>query len=290
MKTYNELFAQNAELPAEATQELRAGFITAFRESLVGRRLMPTLPLPASSQSYAYDRIKTEPGTAKIIAKGALFPMDEYDLERLTVPIPKIGWGFKIPREDFLAGLIQNQQVDFARRRIAEKEDNLIFDGDADYNILGLLDFAGNTQAAAADWNTAATVAQIYDDVRLLIGKFEADKVQGPYTMVVHPEQASGLRKLEATNFARTARDLVGELVDEVLVSYAIPDSTVLMMRRGSEVARLGIAEDLTVETPLYDADHQEYRGRGFERLIPIVYQYGATANKSDAIGTITAA
>jgi len=290
MKTYNELFAQNAELPAEATLELRTGFIKAFRENLVGRQMMPTLPLPASAQSYAYDRIATEPGPARVIAKGALFPMDEYDAARLTVQIPKIGWGFKIPREDFLAGVVQNQSTDFARRRMQEKEDNMIFDGDADYNILGLLDYAGNTRAAVADWNTAATIIQIYDDVRLLIGQFEADKVQGPYTIVVHPEQASGLRKLETTNFARTARDLIGELVDEVLVSYAIPDSTVLMMRRGSEIARLGVAEDLTVETPLYDADRQEYRGRAFERLIPIVYQYGATANKSDAIGTITAA
>jgi len=289
MKTYNELFRENAELPEEAYRELRTGFISAFRDELVGRRLMPTLALPASTQSYAYDRIKSDPSMAAIVAKSAGFPYHEYDAERLTVAVPKIGWAFKIPREDFLAGVIQNQQVDFARRKIAEKEDSLIFDGDNDFGILGLMDFAGNTAGATADWAASATVIEIYNDVKNIVGLLMADKVAGPYNMVVNPLQWVALGKYDTTA-QRTAEELVRRLVSDILVSYTVPDGTVLVMRTGPDIARLGVVEDLTVETPLYDADHQEYRGRAFERIVPIIYQYGSTANKSDAIATITSA
>ncbi len=292
MKSYDELFRENAELPPEAFQELRAGFITAFRDSLVGRQIMPIRNLPASAQSFAYDRIKTEPNKAAFVGKGAIFPVDDFDLERKTLPVPKLGWAFKIPREDFLAGQIQNQQVDYARRRGAEAEDLLIFTGDDDFGYLGLLDVYNNTRVAGGGsplaWDNASkTVVQMYDDVRTLIALMQADKVQGPYTMVVHPDEMASMGLFDTTS-QRTAQELIERLVGSILESYTLTTTNVAVMRTGPDIAQLGVAEDLTLDVPLYDADRQEYRGRAYERLIPIFYQYGTTSNKSDAIGVIT--
>ena len=288
MKTINELFRNNDEMPLEAYEELRTGFIRPLEDQLVGRRLLPIRRLARSTQVFSYDRIKTEPGPATIIAKGSAYPYDEYDIERVTIPIPKFGWAFQIPMEDWEAGIIQNEQTNWARRRMAEKEDGLIFNGDADFNIGGLLDFVGNTTAAAANWTTAS-VTQIYDDVRALIALFLADVVQGPYSMVLHPDQWSDLSKFDTTA-QRTALQLVSTLIGQVLVSYTIPTGTVMMMRTGPEVAQLGMKEDITVTRPRFDDDTEVWKGKARAQLIPVIYQQGAVANQNVAIGTITGA
>ncbi len=288
MKTLNELFRNNDEMPEEAFEELRKGFIRPLEDELVGRRLLPVRRLSRSTQVFSYDRIKTEPGPATIIAKGAVYPFDEYDIERIQIPIPKFGWAFQIPMEDWEAGIIQNEQTNWARRRMAEKEDSLIFNGDADFNIGGLLDFVGNTNSATANWSTA-TVTEIYDDVRDLITLFLADVVQGPYSMVLNPDQWSDLSKFDTTA-QRTALQLVSTLVGKILVSYTIPTGTVLMMRPGPEVAQLGMKEDITITRPRFDEDTEVWKGKARAQLIPVIYQQGTVANQNVAIGTITSA
>lgn len=290
MKRLNELFAHNAEMPKEEWEELRAGFIRPFLEELVGRRLMPLRRLPAGTQTFEYDRITTEPGPATVVAKGGEYPYDEYAVRRISFPVPKIGRAFRIPLEDFASGTILNEQTFWARRRMAEKEDDLIFNGQANLGIGGILDFVGNTVGAVAAWDLAGTSPlEIYDDVRALWKLFAADKVQGPFTLVVHPNRSSDLDKIDA-NVQRSARQMVLGVVSNILVSYALATGTVLMMRTGPEIAQLGLVEDLFVQRPRFDEDIDVWKGKARERLIPIIYQYGGTANQSTAIGTITGA
>ncbi len=289
MKTLNELFRNNDEMPEEAWEELRTGFLRPLEDELVGRRLLPIRRLARSTQVFSYDRIKTEPGPATIIAKGAVYPYDEYDIERIQIPIPKFGWAFQIPMEDWEAGIVQNEQTNWARRRMAEKEDGLIFTGDTDFNIGGILDFVGNTVAVAGGAWSAASVSAIYDDVRAIIKLLLADVVQGPYSMVVHPDQWSELSKFDTTA-QRTALQLVSTIIGQVLVSYSMTSGTVLVMRTGPEVAQLGMKEDITVVRPRFDEDTEVWKGKSRAQLIPIIYQQGAVANQNVAIGTITGA
>ena len=297
MKRINELFAHNAEMPQEEWEELRAGFIRPFLEELVGRRLMPVRRLPAGTQTFEYDRISTEPGVATVVAKGGEYPYDEYSIRRVSFPVPKIGKAFRIPLEDFASGTILNEQTFWARRRMAEKEDDLIFNGQANLGIGGILDFVGPTGAAgtffggaAEAWDVATkTAVDLYDDVRGITRDLAALKVQGPYTLVMHPNRAADLGLID-TAVSRSARQMVETLVAQVLVSFALPAATVLCMRTGPEIAQLGLVEDLFVQRPRFDEDIDVWKGKARERLIPIIYQYGSVANTSDAIGTITGA
>ena len=288
-----EQLRNDATLPEEDWQIIKDGIIRAIRERLVGRQLMEILPLAPTVQEFGYDRMKTEHGDAVVVAKGGDFPRDVYDTERIKFPILKLGDGFTIPREDYLAGQFRTLSIEQMTRRVAEKEDKMIFDGDADFLAGGgALDYAGNSTTAAASWDTA-TVLQIYDDIRDITGKLEQDKFLGPYSMVVHANEMKNLRKYDTTAQTTVMELIFGpegetaDLLDQLLVSYGITDGNALVMTTGRDVAALAMAEDLTAEEPVYIARQQRFEGNVYERFVPVFYQYGSIAGKSDAIGKI---
>jgi|SRR5436190_19465967 len=285
-----EQLRQNAVLPTDEWLKLRDTIITLVRERLVARQLFDIMPVPATTQEWGYDRVKTEFASSPLIAKGASFPRDSYDLERIRFPMFKIGDGFTIPREDYLSGTFRSLSVEMMTRRVAEKEDQFLLVGDADFaSGQGVNNFAGQTQAAAGVW-ASATPSAIYDDVRKAVSKLEAQKFTGPYSGVFHISQIANLRKFDTTS-QRTALELVTGspgLLDQVLISFAQTAGTGVIMQTGPDIAQLALAEDLTVEEPFYAVSSQRWEGNVYERFVPVFYQYGSVASKSDAIATLT--
>ncbi len=289
MQSLNQLFRHNDEMPQESWEELRVGFIRFLKADLVARRLTPIRRLPLGTQTFSYDRIKTEGMGASIIGKGGIYPYDEYAIERISIDIVKIGRAYRIPMEDYEAGVVQNEQVVATRRFMQEREDSLILQGDSDYNILGLVDYAGNTNAAVAAWDQVGTTAdEIYEDVRKTIRVLTEDNVRGPYTLVLAPVDNVDLAKIDV-NEHRSAEELVQRLVARIMVSDGLPADTALVMQTGAEIAQLGMVEDLSLKRPRFDEDLDLWKGKARGREIPIVYQYGATPDKTDAIATLTA-
>ncbi len=286
-----EQLKNNAVLPTEEFQKIRDGIITAVREKLVGRQFMDILQVPATVQEYGYDRMKTEMAAATVIGKGGDFPRDIYDTERIKVPILKLGDGFTIPREDYLAGVFKTNSVDQMTRRMAEKEDNLIILGDTTFlSAGGMLNVAGNTatDGITSGWGDATngTPSAIYNEVRKALATMEVDKFTGPYVMIIGKDHFSDLRKFDTTS-QRTAMELLtGDpgLVSTLVMSYALDNDTVLYMQTGSDIAQLIVAEDLTVEEPNYVYRQQRWEGNVYERLYPLFYQYGTVAGKTDAV------
>lgn len=296
MFTLDEL-RNNATLTEEEFQLIRDRILTAVRDRLVARQFMSVRQVPATTQEYGYDRVKTEFADAVVVGKGADFPRDQYDTERIKLPILKIGDGFTIPREDYLARQYRTQSLEQMTRRLAEKEDKLIFTGDASFLPNGgALDFAGNTQDAGASpaWDTASP-STIYSDIISAASLLEADKFGGPYTFVVHANELKNLRKFNSTDQTTVMSLLFGDgedmagaaargVISRMLVSYGITDGNALLLQEGADIAELVVAEDLTVEEPAYVARQQRFEGNVYERLIPVFYQYGATAGQSEAI------
>jgi len=296
-----EELRNDATLTEEEFQLIRERILTAVRDRLVARQFMSLRQVPASTQEYGYDRVKSEFQDAVVVGKGADFPRDVYDTERLKLAILKIGDGFTIPREDYLSGQYRTQSLEQMTRRIAEKEDKLIFDGDANYLPNGgALDFAGNALDAGTSpaWDTA-TAAVIYSDIIGAASLLEADKFSGPFTLVVHANELKNLRKFTSAEQTTALSLLFGDgedmagsaqsgIISRMLVSYGITDGTALLIAEGADIAELVVAEDLTVEEPAYVARQQRFEGNVYERLVPVFYQYGAVAGKSDAICKIT--
>lgn len=137
--------------------------------------------MPNWAETYEYS-VLTRRGAAKIWTVGAKdVPMVDEDMTLATKRIYSIVSGFRIFTRELEATRAKGMSLDAtraitARRAIAEKENNIFFEGDATYGIEGLIGYTGITRAEVAatgtggdtkTWSTK-TPALIIDDIRTL--------------------------------------------------------------------------------------------------------------------------
>ncbi|WP_088005610.1 DUF2184 domain-containing protein [Indiicoccus explosivorum] len=132
------------------------------REELKARSIFNVkTDVPAGAETYSYDVIKRS-GAAKILAPGADdIPLVDADMERHTETIYSIASAFRYSvqelRQAQMSGTpIETMKAATARRAIAEKENKLVWKGDAKHGILGVANAEG-IQAMALDTNAADT-------------------------------------------------------------------------------------------------------------------------------------
>lgn len=126
------------------------------KEELIGRTLFSVKSdVPAAAEVYGYDVI-TRSGSAKILAPGADdVPLVDADKCRHKVDIYSIAnairYSIQELRQAQMAGVpIDSAKAEIARRAMAEKENRLIWHGDAKYDIPGVLNAEG-IQTVAVD-------------------------------------------------------------------------------------------------------------------------------------------
>lgn len=134
----------------------------AKKEELKARSIFNVkTDVPEGAETYSYDVI-TRSGAAKILAPGADdIPLVDADMERHTEDIYSIAAAFRVSvqelRQAQMAGRpVEATKADTARKAIAEKENRLVWIGDATHNILGVTNAAG-IQTIALDNNQAGT-------------------------------------------------------------------------------------------------------------------------------------
>lgn len=113
------------------------------------------------AQTYTY-KIVTELGMAKLLAADAKeLPQVSTGYKKKTVDIHNVGDSYKFTQEELdscaYAGIpLESDDARTARRKIDEKIDELIYVGDEDWGVLGLLNNPNVTRTEAAD-NAAKT-------------------------------------------------------------------------------------------------------------------------------------
>ncbi len=133
--------------------------------------------IPAGAESYAYD-VMTRSGVAKILGNNSDdVPLVDIDMRRETARIYSIVTGYRVTVQELRAAQMANVPVDtakagVARRAVAEKENKLVWIGDANYGIQGLVNKTGiqTTSVAQGAKNSTKwkdkTGAEIVEDVR----------------------------------------------------------------------------------------------------------------------------
>ena len=254
---------------------IKKAVIQAVEPRLVGRRALPVWDVGAAAQEVGYDKEVAEMPMAEIIAKAGSFPRNIISEARVTKPVVKIGQGFDIPREDILTSRrlgtpLNTRMATAAGRSIARKEDNLLFNGDSDWGIQGMLDAAGNTVAATAMWSDA-TNADPYKDINAALTALEENGYEGRI-LFIHPTNFGEARGMYIPNTATTYLEQLQELVPTILKSDTIPEGTALLCDVGEDIAQLAVAENLSFENR-YDSDRQVYAYNAWERIIPLIYR-----------------
>lgn len=131
-----------------ALENLDKTVYTPKREQLKARTLFGSYKVPAGTKTYTY-RVMTETGVAKIIAnRGTDIPLTDADMTEFSQGIVTFALAANYSTTEVQEANLANQNLDAIQgeaiaRGMADFEDQLVFKGDTDHNIPGLVTSAG---------------------------------------------------------------------------------------------------------------------------------------------------
>lgn len=259
--------------------------------------------IPAGAETYSYDVI-TRSGVAKILAPGASdVPLVDADLERHTVNIYSIAAAFNISvqevRQAQMSGRpIEVTKADTVRKAIAQKENQLAFNGEEKYKIKGITNATG-VQVYAVPQNEAGTSTQWKDKTGeeiindLIDVKGKVDKLPGHEadTLLLTTEAKLLLQKKVFNDFTKqtaiqylqsegffktieTVEDLEGKGLDGS-DCFVVLDSS-------PSVVELGIPMDITRHPQEYKFPNTKVPFE--ERLAGLIIRYPMAICRGDGI------
>lgn len=277
----------NTTLTQDDIRKVKREVIETILAQLRGRDLLPIEKVDLPNEFYTWYS-ETRMGAAVVRGRRTTHTMtdDVTEVPATPVPIPYIEKEFQIHRLDAVAkNDAKTRNARSAARRVAEAENDLIYNGCTLPAINGLIAGKGNTSAATANWSAAPGSGDPYEDVNTLIGLMEADGFMGPYKMRVEPTNLAELRKREvkAGGAGVSYLDLIkSSLIADIQADPSIPHGTAVVVQTGKDTAVLAMPEDVTVEFYDMDKNHVIY-GKVYERCVPIIFQ-------ANGVGTITGA
>lgn len=127
-----------------ALENLDKTVYTPKREQLKARTLFGSYSVPAGTKTYTY-RVMTQTGVAKIIAnRGTDIPLTDADMKEFSQGIVTFALAANYSTTEIQEANLAGQNLDAIQgqsiaRGMADFEDKLVFLGDADHNIPGLV-------------------------------------------------------------------------------------------------------------------------------------------------------
>ncbi len=274
-------------LTTEQGAAIKESAVYAARRAFVGRKLFGNSirKIDSGAQTYGYD-VLTEAAAASLDFNwpGRL-SLDDISLARTTVAIPNLHKEWEINKLDLAASRMTGAPVntttsDSAAYKVALLEDAMLLLGySADgttFEINGLYNAAGNSEATNLDYGTAANIITSINNTKALL---LADNIVPPYNLALHPDQYTQLFPLIA-NTAVSYLQWVEQALQGgvVYVSPAITAGTGLMAKADpAGMFEYVLAEDFTTQTAITDLKSGENLfGKHYIRGLPVVYDANA--------------
>lgn len=273
-------------LNTEQGQFIAAQAKEAARRVFIGRKLFGSAirKIDPGTQTYGFDTLTHGSAAAFDYTYPGKQSVDAVNLTRTTVAIPNIHKEFHISKLDLASSRmsgtpLNTTQAESAAYKVATGEDSMLINGwsqdGTTYEVNGLYQAAGNTDAGA-DWATATNItASLQDGIALLI----ADNIQPPYNLILNPAQYADCLELVA-NTAVTYVDHVKQMLQggDIYVTPAITATTgILMAANPNGAFEYVLAEDLTTVTETESVkDGEGLFGRCYLRGLPVIYDANA--------------
>ena len=246
--------------------------ISKASKSVIGLKVFPTLKLDPGKQGYK-SPLDTGMVDATLIAPAGEFFDDEETRTWIETNIQKIGKGIAITREDKLAdSTAMTRKARRAGKKIAEKVDDMIFNGGTSPLIYGAISGAGNTYGGSAWTQAPATPNTIYADTLNADDKLAEDFFEGGRRLITSRVQWKEIR-VENIQAGKAGMPYLNDL-DSLLgkgntvMSHTVPDGTAVLAEPGLDNFLTVIAEDLTEDGP-FQKDNQVERILLFMRCVP---------------------
>jgi uncharacterized linocin/CFP29 family protein len=288
MNTFRNV-GRDEPLTTEQGLYIKDRVVFAARREFKGRKLFGTAirKIDASTQTFGYDTL-TEAAEAALDFKWpGRQSQDIVNLARSTVAIPVLHKEFEINKLDLTSSRtsgtpLNTTTAESATYKVGLLEDALLILGysadGTNYDINGLYNAAGNSEATSLDWGTVANiVTSINNTIALLL----ADNISPPYNLVVNPTQYAQTLPIIA-NTAVSYRQWIEQSLmgGEYMWSPTITAGTGMMTKANPEgMFELVLAEDLSVETETTSVkEGGNLFGRVYIRGLPVVYDSNAIA------------
>jgi uncharacterized linocin/CFP29 family protein len=186
---------QAAPFGAAIWKRIDEAAVHAARDMLTGRRFLEVdgpYGVGLTSVEVGHDDYCRQPGPEEA---GAVMG------RAISVAMLRKDFGLSIRR---IAAHQEMQQplnvtpVEDAAEAVARREEEMVYYGQPDFNIQGLMNAQGRAQHTGGDW---ANIDQALEDVLVAVNMLDAQGARGPYALALEPALYNGLfRRYAGTN------------------------------------------------------------------------------------------
>ena len=248
-------------------EQLQAAAVREARRTLVARRFLGIWgPLGAGVETVPLEHYGPD-RDAEIEMVGKQDPDPIANEPGTILRVPIIYKDFTLHWRDVSFAQQHGAPLDATRavraaHFVADREDQLIFNGEPRFDLPGLLNVSGRNKVERSDWN--------------VYGKAYLDVVKATEVLLQHNHHRPFALAVSATDYARLVQQREGQYAaeidaitglcdDGVFTSPTIPDGKAVLLSTGDQNADLAVTEDLHV-TFLGEQD-QDYPFRVYECL-----------------------
>lgn len=177
-----------------------------------------------------------------------------------TIPVPMIFRHFTMSRRRVAAHTELGQPLDFSQLgqatfELAAREEELIYQGDAEFGLAGLCTVEHRNHFDAGDWSD---VEQVLRDVLAAVTLLDNSRYHGPYAMVLEPRLYNNLFRRYPEGSDLLQLDHLKELCTLGIHKADIRGAVVLTPEAGT----LLVGEDMTVAFTFPDSAHFNFTVR----------------------------
>lgn len=183
---------------------------------------------------------------------------DRAEFSSASVPVPIIHKDFQLTIRLIEAARrngssLQTMQAAVASRKVAQKLEYMLFNGDSTVvasgnSIYGYTTYTNRqTISTSADWGT---VANIYSSINAMIAKLVQSNFEPPFMLYVNPVQwtealATGGVDTIQTSLDRVRRAYQG-ILEDVKMSFALTAGQAVMVKLTPDVIDMAVGQDIT--------------------------------------------
>lgn len=264
----NFLTHEHMPLSPERWRELNMAIVEVARRRLVGRRFLDLYgPLGAGVQVVHNDVFTgSERADIGLIGEEASTPVHATSRQMLSIPI--LYKDFSLYWRDLQTGEQFGTPLDLsaaagASSHVADREDDLIFNGVKELGLPGLCNVAGRQTMPLGDWNKVGTALAT---VSAAIERLVEHGFYGPYCLVTSPHLYAKLaRFVENTGVSELGH--IRELcTDGVYRSSVLGNQQAVLVSTGPQNFDLAVAQDFRVA--YLGAEQMNHPFRVFECLV----------------------
>lgn len=259
---------QNTPLTDEQFAHITQEVVREARRTLVARRFLGIYgPLGAGIESVRLETYSADrDAEIDLVGRGDPTPITCESETYVRVPI--IYKDFVLHWRDVelsrkLGAPIDASRAIRAAHFVADREDQLLFNGEPRFGIAGLLNAEGRNSVPRSDWSE---YGRAYADVVAATEALLADNHHRPFALAVSAKDYSGLIRQREGQFAPELDSILRLCDDGVYTSPVIPEGKAVLLSTGDQNFDIAIAEDVNL-TYLGERD-QDYPFRVYECLV----------------------